>query len=126
MAHGTSIGWKARRLPPISEKCIRSDGTINRQTNRESMKLKFAVLAMLTATTFAQSAPPMMKAVVLNEYGGPEVLKYQDAPRPEAKDNEILIRVIAAGVNPVDGMVRAGMFAKYSKSAFPMILGYDV
>src|SRR5207245_9358034 len=37
-----------------------------------------------------------------------------------------LIRVIAAGVNPVDGMVRAGMFAKYSKSAFPMVLGYDV
>ncbi|PYL35992.1 MAG: NADPH:quinone reductase, partial [Verrucomicrobia bacterium] len=67
-----------------------------------------------------------MKAIVIHEFGGPEVLKYEDVPRPEPKENEILIRVIAAGVNPVDGMVRAGMFAKYSQNAFPMIPGYDV
>src|SRR6266480_5663068 len=92
------------------------------------MKTEIAVVltTLIAAPLFAQSANSTMKAVVLNEYGGPEVLKYQDAPRPEAKDNEILIRVIAAGVNPVDGMVRAGMFAKYSKSAFPMVQGYDV
>ena len=74
----------------------------------------------------AQTNKPMMKAIVIHEFGGPEVLKYEDAPRPEAKENEILIRVIAAGVNPVDGIVRAGMFAKYSQNAFPMIPGYDV
>src|SRR5947199_4652418 len=74
----------------------------------------------------AQANKPMMKAIVIHEFGGPEVLKYEDVPRPEPKENEILIRVIAAGVNPGDGMVRAGMFAKYSQNAFPMIPGYDV
>ena len=67
-----------------------------------------------------------MKAIVIHEYGGPEVLKYEDVPRPEPKENEILVRVIAAGVNPVDGMVRAGMFAKYGRTPFPMIPGYDI
>src|SRR5437867_11648797 len=74
----------------------------------------------------AQANKPMMKAIVIHEFGGAEVLKYEDAPRPEPKENEVLIRVIAAGVNPVDGMVRAGMFAKHSKNAFSMIPGYDV
>ncbi len=92
------------------------------------MKTEIAVVltTLIAAPLFAQSPRSTMKAVVVHEYGGPEVLKYEDAPRPEAKDNEILIRVIAAGVNPVDGMVRAGMFAKNSKSTFPMVLGYDV
>ena len=92
------------------------------------MKTKVAVIiATLIATpVFAQSARSTMKAVVVHEYGGPEVLKYEDAPRPEPKENEILVRVIAAGVNPVDGMIRAGMFAKYSKDTFPMIPGSDI
>src|SRR3989442_1559881 len=49
-----------------------------------------------------QANKPMMKAIVVHEFGGPEVLKYEDAPRPEPKENEVLIRVIAAGVNPVE------------------------
>ena len=67
-----------------------------------------------------------MKAVVIHEYGGPEVLKYEDIARPEPKDDQLLIRVIAAGVNPVDGMIRSGMFDKDGKRAFPIILGGDV
>src|SRR5438034_5833402 len=67
-----------------------------------------------------------MKAVVIHEYGGPEVLKYEDIPRPEPKDDQLLIRVIAAGVNPVDGMIRSGMFAKEGNRAFPIILGGDI
>ena len=78
------------------------------------------------SSVIAQTNKPMMKAVVVHEYGGPEVLKYEDAPRPEPKEDEILVRVIAAGVNPVNGMIRAGMFAKYSKNAFPMVPGYDI
>src|SRR5262245_16157398 len=74
----------------------------------------------------AQSATPTMKAVVIHEYGGTEVLKYEDIPRPESKDDQLLVRVIAAGVNPVDGMIRSGMFAKEGNRAFPMILGGDV
>src|SRR5207248_10425501 len=74
----------------------------------------------------AQTDKPMMKAVAVHEYGGPEVLKYEDVPRPEPKDNEILVRMIAAGVNPVDGMIRSGMFAKHEKAAFPMVPGADI
>src|SRR5438552_13222161 len=92
------------------------------------MKTKIAVIiaALIATPVFAQSARSTMKAIVVHEYGGPEVLKYEDTPRPEPKEDEILVRVIAAGVNPVDGMIRAGMFAKYSKNAFPMIPGYDI
>jgi NADPH:quinone reductase-like Zn-dependent oxidoreductase len=71
-----------------------------------------------------QSPAPTMKAVVIHQYGGAEVLKYEDIPRPEPKDDQLLVRVIAAGVNPVDGMIRSGMFN--GTRAFPIILGGDV
>src|SRR5262245_32934926 len=79
----------------------------------------------LLAIPTAQSAAPTMKAVVIHEYGGPDVLKYEDGPRPAPTDNQLLVRVIAAGVNPVDGMIRSGMFAN-EKRAFPIILGGDI
>jgi NADPH:quinone reductase-like Zn-dependent oxidoreductase len=82
--------------------------------------------AILPSVSPAQTAKPTMKAIVVHEYGGPEVLKYEDAPRPEPKEDQILVRVIAAGVNPVDGMIRSGMFAKHEKAGFPMILGGDI
>ena len=92
------------------------------------MKTKIAVVltTLIAAPLLAQSPRSTIKAIVVHEFGGPEVLKYEDVPKPEPKENEVLIRVIAAGVNPVDGMVRAGMFAKHSKNAFSMIPGYDV
>ncbi len=72
-----------------------------------------AVAAGILQTVLsAQSATPTMKAVVIHEYGGPEVLKYEDVARPEPQDNQLLIRVIAAGVNPVDGMIRSGLFGR--------------
>jgi len=80
---------------------------------------------ILPTFLFAQSVKPTMKAVVIHKYGGPEVLKYEDVPRPEPKDDQLLIRVIAAGVNPVDGLIRSGMFANEHR-AFPIILGGDV
>ena len=67
-----------------------------------------------------------MKAIVVYKYGGPEVLKYEDAPRPEPKEDQILVRVIAAAVNPVDGMIRSGKFANYFHTTFPLIPGYDI
>src|SRR5437879_475233 len=74
----------------------------------------------------AQTSPPMMKAVFVHEFGGPEVLKYEDAPRPEPKDDEILVRVIAAGVNPVDAYARQGMVVKRGLDKRPAIIGYDI
>jgi NADPH:quinone reductase-like Zn-dependent oxidoreductase len=74
----------------------------------------------------AQSVPKMMKAVIAHEYGGPEVLKYEDVPVPEPKENEVLVRVIASGVNPADPLILGGKYAKEFGSHLPLILGYDI
>jgi NADPH:quinone reductase-like Zn-dependent oxidoreductase len=50
-----------------------------------------------------------MKAIRLHEFGGPEVLRYDEVPIPEPKPGEVLVRVHAAGVNPPDWYVREGM-----------------
>ena len=67
-----------------------------------------------------------MKAIVMHEYGGPEVLKYEEVPRPEPKDNEVLVRMIAAGVNPVDALIRSGNYAKFFGTTLPLVPGYDI
>src|SRR5438309_2732586 len=84
------------------------------------------VSALFPLIAVAQSHAPTMKAVVVHEYGGPEVLKYEDAPRPEPKENEVLVRMIAAGVNPVDAMIRSGKYAKFFGTNLPLIPGYDI
>ncbi len=83
-------------------------------------------IAALAATSLGHADKPTMKAVVIHEYGGPEVLKYEDVPQPEPKQDQLRIHVIAAGVNPVDGMIRSGMFDKEGRRAFPVILGGDI
>jgi NADPH:quinone reductase-like Zn-dependent oxidoreductase len=67
-----------------------------------------------------------MKAVRVHEYGGPEVLRYEDAPQPDPGPGDILIRVHGAGVNPVDVGIRQGLFKERIKYKLPMILGWDV
>jgi NADPH:quinone reductase-like Zn-dependent oxidoreductase len=78
---------------------------------------------MLAAFPIGAAAQSSMKAIVVHQNGGPEVLKYEDAPRPQPKDDEILIRVMAAAVNPVDVAIRAGRFGGHG---FPFIPGMDV
>lgn len=90
------------------------------------MKNKMITLVALICAlhvVVAQTNQPMMKAVVVNQFGGPDVLKYEDAPRPEPKDDEILVRVMAAAVNPVDSYVRQG---RVVKGNLPMIIGSDI
>lgn len=67
-----------------------------------------------------------MKAVVAHEYGGPEVLKLEDAPVPQPKDTEMLVRVIASGVNPADPLILGGKYAKEFGTHLPLVLGYDL
>jgi len=67
-----------------------------------------------------------MKAIVAHEYGGPGVLKYEDVPLPEPKENEILVRVIASGVNPADPLILNGKYAKEFGTRLPLVLGYDM
>lgn len=67
-----------------------------------------------------------MKAVRIHEYGGPEVLQYEDAPKPEPGDNDVLIRVHAAAVNPVDWKVREGHLKSRVEFPMPFIPGWDL
>ena len=68
----------------------------------------------------------MMKAVVAHEYGGPEVLKFEEVSRPEPKQNEVLVRVIASGVNPADPLTLSGKYAREFGTHLPLIPGYDI
>ena len=67
-----------------------------------------------------------MKAVRIHSYGGPEVLIYEDAPKPEAAADEVLIKIHAAGVNPVDGKIREGYLKDRLHHRLLLILGWDV
>ena len=62
---------------------------------------------------------------MINEYGDESVLNYTDAKRPEPKDNEVLIKVHAAAVNPVDWKIRDGLGEMFGLK-FPIILGCEI
>jgi NADPH:quinone reductase-like Zn-dependent oxidoreductase len=67
-----------------------------------------------------------MKAAVIHEYGGPEVLKYEDYPDPILQPGEVLVRVAAAGVNPIDALERSGETKAWRPVQFPGVLGWDL
>jgi NADPH:quinone reductase-like Zn-dependent oxidoreductase len=63
-----------------------------------------------------------MKAVFIERFGGPEVLRYGDLPDPVAGSGDVVVDVFAASVNGVDWKVRAG---QYRQTTFPLVLGRD-
>ncbi len=67
-----------------------------------------------------------MKAVVIREFGGPDVLKLEDYPDPVAGPGEVLVRVAAAGINPIDTLQRAGLTKSFNPVPLPAILGWDL
>jgi NADPH:quinone reductase-like Zn-dependent oxidoreductase len=86
---------------------------------------------MLRAPAAVNSMPqgelmPDMKAVQIQAYGGPEVLMYGNAPRPVPGPNEVLVRIHAASINPIDWKIRAGYFKEHIKLSLPVILGMDL
>jgi NADPH:quinone reductase len=64
-----------------------------------------------------------MKAIVVHEFGGPEVLRLEDVPTPRPAANQVLVRVRAAGVNPYDTYMRNGTYA--IKPPLPYTPGSD-
>src|SRR2546423_99410 len=94
--------------------------------NRFFLPLVVAVISCAFTVLRAQTSPSTMKAIVVHEFGGPEVLRYEDTPKPAPKENEMLIRVIAAGVNPVDDGLRSGHYAKYFGPKPPFTPGSDI
>jgi NADPH:quinone reductase-like Zn-dependent oxidoreductase len=67
-----------------------------------------------------------MKAVVLHEYGGPSKLKYEDVADPVPGPGEVLVRVHAASINPIDWKMRSGAARARFPVKFPAILGRDL
>lgn len=72
------------------------------------------------------NAMATMKAVRFHAYGAPEVLVYEDVPKPEPATGEVLIKVHATSVNPIDWKVRAGHLRGFREYPLPFILGWDV
>lgn len=87
------------------------------------MKTALAFVALLSLAV--QDKTATMKAVRIHDYGKADVLVLEDVPRPEPRPNEVLVKVRAAGVNPVDWKVREGALGKV-KSRLPMILGGEI
>lgn len=67
-----------------------------------------------------------MKAVLLHEYGGPDKLRYEDTEVPDYGDNEVLVKVKATSINPIDYKVRSGAAKGRFPVEFPAILGRDL
>ncbi len=66
-----------------------------------------------------------MKAAAIKKYGGPEVFEITEVEKPVPKKNEVLIRVYASSVNPVDYKLRKGNWRFLLRGRFPLVLGYD-
>lgn len=64
-----------------------------------------------------------MKAMVATAHGGPEVLEWREVPEPQLREHDLLVRVRAAAVNPVDCKIRQGVMGERE---LPLVLGFDV
>jgi NADPH:quinone reductase-like Zn-dependent oxidoreductase len=67
-----------------------------------------------------------MKAIVVHQYGGPEVLRFEDYPDPVPGSGEVLVRVAATSVNPIDYKRRAGLMKDFYPLQFPGLIGVDI
>src|SRR5712692_4594385 len=69
---------------------------------------------------------PTMRAAVLTGYGGVERLELRQVRRPVPSSGQLLVRVRAAGVNPIDWKIRQGRLRLLLPARFPLVLGFDV
>jgi len=67
-----------------------------------------------------------MKAAVIHQYGSTEVLQLEEIEQPKNKPNQLLVKIHASSVNPVDWKIRKGMWRFITGNKFPMILGFDL
>lgn len=77
------------------------------------------------STSNDAALPTSMRAAAIDGAGGPEVLTVRTLPLPEQVSAEFLVRVVAAGVNPIDAKTRAGSGVFAGIAAFPFVLGND-
>ncbi len=67
-----------------------------------------------------------MKAIRLHQFGGPETLRYEDVEPPTVGPGDVLIRVMAASVNPIDWKIREGLLQPVLRHRLPLTPGWDV
>lgn len=67
-----------------------------------------------------------MRAMAIDRFGGPEVLREAELPRPQPGSGELLVRVSHVGVNPADWKTREGWLAPFFQYRFPFVLGFDL
>jgi NADPH2:quinone reductase len=67
-----------------------------------------------------------MRAIAVHRFGGPEVLELVNLPDPAPRAGEVLIRILAAGVNPVDWKIREGLLDKRLPHRFPFVPGWEI
>jgi NADPH:quinone reductase-like Zn-dependent oxidoreductase len=65
-----------------------------------------------------------MKAIFIRRYGGPEVLEYGEFSDPVVGSGDVLIKVAAAAINPIDIMERSGLTKDFKPVSFPGVLGW--
>ena len=66
-----------------------------------------------------------MKAFIVDRYGGPDRVRAGERPDPHVGDNDVLVQIHAAGVNPLDSKTRNGEFKQIRPNRFPLILGHE-
>jgi NADPH:quinone reductase-like Zn-dependent oxidoreductase len=100
---------------------------LTRQRQRKVKKIvRMATLLFRKGVIMQAVQIATMKAVRIHAYGGPDVLKYEEVACPHPQTGEVLIRVHAAGVNPVDWKVREGYLRQMRQYSLPVIPGWDV
>lgn len=67
-----------------------------------------------------------MRAIVINGFGGPEVLHEEEVPTPVPGAGEVLVKIASAGVNPADWKTRQGKLSEFIEYHFPFIIGFDL
>ena len=67
-----------------------------------------------------------MKAAIIDRYGSPEVLQIKEAEKPQIESDQMLVKVHASSINPIDWKIRKGLLKNRSGNDFPTILGYDL
>jgi NADPH:quinone reductase-like Zn-dependent oxidoreductase len=67
-----------------------------------------------------------IKAVIINGYGSASVLQYTSVEKPTPKTNQLLVKIYATSVNPIDWKIRKGLLKLFTGNKFPMLLGFDI
>jgi NADPH:quinone reductase-like Zn-dependent oxidoreductase len=109
----------------FAPRAIAREATAMQRSQRMPVLTVASALLLFVYSARAEEKP-MMKAVVAHEYGAPQVLKFEEVPRPEPKEDEALVRVIASSVNPADPLTLSGKYAREFGTHLPLIPGYDI